>query len=92
MQNNHHGKVARHEHLTFLYQAGVEGAHDCSLCHTLPTLITGFAGISRMTLALVWSDTFTVFALWLAHSCEKRISCIIFRSAEHQPYSIYIMY
>lgn len=30
-------------------------------------LIAGFSGISRMTLALVWSDTFTMFALWLAH-------------------------
>lgn len=92
MQNNHHGKVARRENFTFLYQAGVEGAPDSSLCHTLPTLIASFAGVSGMTLALVWSDTFTVFALWLTHSCEKRISYIISRSAEHQSYVIYVMY
>lgn len=92
MQNNRQGKLSGREHFTLLYRAGVEGAPDRSLCHTLPTLIAGFARISGVTLALVWSDTFSVFALWLAHSCEKRISCIISRSAEHQPYSIYVMY
>lgn len=92
MQNNRHGKVAGRENLTFLYQAGGEGAHDCSPCRTLPTLTAGFAGIPGVTLALVWSDTFAVFALWLAHSCGKRIPRIISRSAEHQPHSIYVMY
>lgn len=30
-------------------------------------LIAGLPGKSRVTLALVWPDTFTMFALWLAH-------------------------
>lgn len=33
-------------------------------------LIAGLPGKSRVTLALVWPDTFTMFALWLAHSFE----------------------
>ena len=35
-----------------------------------PTCTAGFSSTPRMLLA--GSDTFTTFALWLAHSCEKR--------------------
>jgi hypothetical protein len=57
-----------------------------------PTLIAGLPGKSRVTLALVWPDTFTMFALWLAHSCGKRVSRIIPSSAARQPCRIYVMY
>lgn len=57
-----------------------------------PTLIAGLPGISRMTLALVWPDTFTMFALWLAHSCGKRVSRVISGSAARQPCRIYVTY
>ena len=58
-----------------LHWTGIAETCGC-LCQTFPILPAHFSGTSRMM--LVWSKTFTIFALWLAHSCEKRMSCIFF--------------
>lgn len=43
------------------------------------TLVAGFSSVSRVALTLVWPNTFTMFASWLAYSCKREEHSLFFQ-------------